>query len=423
VAGQILLVDDEVAICQAFQEFLASQGHDVTYATNGTEALAQAAAAELVICDLMLGDENGLQVIEQLKAVRPDLKVLMFTAYPTIDALQGAMDLGVAAFLPKPVALPDLLTNVDRLLGEELGHVMLFPVALRDRLSAMVAFLPEVTVIEPHDWLRARAQLRAAAPSCILVDGVLPETAEFLEACKREIEDTVVFGLFRDDDLQAARRLLSRFPSVKCITIDHQPEEVLRRIRAEVVTRRRECARARTALVQQLSRCDYAEPLRTGYYCTITGPCLMGEEKEWLVTVRGKDYHRCPRRPFVIPNPDRVGLVAWVGVPDEDVIVGYRVEALEQVRRGKTHVVVNCQALDALHFNLIEVLGDVEHVLTGRPDARVDVVNLSPRLLPAFQKAGEFLVNVKFHGRVLMEMGKTAASLAGGPSLSPARHP
>jgi DNA-binding response OmpR family regulator len=69
MAGGILVVDDEVSLCEAFKEFLASQGHDVAYVTDGAAAVAEAATADLVICDLMLGTENGLDVIEQLRAV------------------------------------------------------------------------------------------------------------------------------------------------------------------------------------------------------------------------------------------------------------------------------------------------------------------------------------------------------------------
>ena len=46
----------------------------------------------------------------------------------------------------------------------------------------------------------------------------------------------------------------------------------------------------------------------------------------------------------------------------------------------------------------------MEAALANKPEARVDVINLSPKLLPAFRKAGQFLVGVQFHGRVLMEL-------------------
>lgn len=407
MARHILLVDDEVAICEALKAFLASQGHEVTYATNGAKALADALQADLVICDLRLGNEDGLKVVEQLKSVRPELKVLMLTAYPSIEALQTAKDLGVLGFLTKPLGLPELLSNVDKVLGEAMGPVMIFPSALKEKLEDVVPYLPEVSVADPPNWLRVRTQIRAVAPACVLVDGAEPETIDFLDACKRELEGLALFVMCRDEDFNAARQLIGRFPAAKCLKIDGPADQVLRSIRSQVMARREESDRVRAMLSQQLTRCEYAEPLRTGYYCTIPGPCPFGEDKDSLVTVRGKDHHRCPKRPFVIPNADRVGLLTWTGWPEEKLIIDYRAAAMDQVRAGKTHIVINCQALEAAHFNLVEILADLESVLADKPEARVDVINLAPKPLHAFRKAGEVLVNVKFHGRVLMELENT----------------
>src|SRR5437899_4446488 len=106
-AARLGIVDDEVAICEALTAFLAEQGHQVRYATNGEGAVAQALHADLAICDLRLGSENGLDVIERLRRVRPELKILVLTAYPSIDALQTATNLGVAGFLSKPLGMPE----------------------------------------------------------------------------------------------------------------------------------------------------------------------------------------------------------------------------------------------------------------------------------------------------------------------------
>ena len=62
------------------------------------------------------------------------------------------------------------------------------------------------------------------------------------------------------------------------------------------------------------------------------------------------------------------------------------------------------QTLEMPHFNLVEILADLEAALADKPDARIDVINLAQKLLPAFPKAGHLLVGVHFHGRVLMEL-------------------
>ncbi len=404
MAKQILLVDDEVAICEALTAFLAEQGHQVRYATNGEGAVAQALHADLAICDLRLGSENGLDVIERLRRVRPELKILVLTAYPSIDALQTATNLGVAGFLSKPLGMPELLSSVDKVLGSELGPFLLFPSALKDKLKDVVPYLGEVTSADPSNWLRVKTLLRTAAPSCVLIDAAEPTVFDFFDACKRELEGRTVLLLCADEDFNTARQLLGRLSNVKCVSTSGSPSQLLRTIRLEVTQRRQESERARAMLAQQLARCEYAAPLHTGYYCTMQGPCPFGEQKDAAVTVRGKDHHRCPKRPFVIPNADRVGLITWSGLPDETVIIEYRERAMAEVRKGKTHIVINCQTLEVPHFNLVEILADLEAALADKPDARIDVINLAQKLLPAFLKAGHLLVGVHFHGRVLMEL-------------------
>ena len=404
MAKQILLVDDEVAICEALKAFLDEQGHQVSYATNGDGAVAEALHADLAICDLRLGNENGLDVIERLRRVRPELKILILTAYPSIDALQTATNLGVAGFLSKPLGMPELLCSVDRVLGSELGPFLLFPSTLKEKLKDVVPYLGEVTSVDPSNWLRVKTLLRTAAPSCVLVDAAAPDVLDFFDACKRELEGRIVLLLCRDEDFATARELLGRLSNVKCVSMGGSPSRILRTIREAVTMRRQESERARATLAQQLARCEYAAPLHIGYYCTIQGACPFGEQKDAVVTVKGKDHHRCPKRPFVIPNADCVGLITWSGVPDETEIIGYREQAMAEVRKGKTHIVINCQALEIPHFNLVEILADLESVLADKPDARVDVINLAQKLLPAFLKAGQFLVGVHFYGRVLMEL-------------------
>jgi hypothetical protein len=177
------------------------------------------------------------------------------------------------------------------------------------------------------------------------------------------LEGRTQFVMCRNEDFNAARQLIGRFPSATCLAIEGSSARVLHSIRSQVIARREESERVRAMLTQQLTRCEYAEPLRTGYYCTVPGPCPYGEEKDSLVTVRGKDHHRCPKRPFVIPNADRVGLLVWKGFPDEKAIIDYRATAMERVRAGKTHIVINCQVLESAHFNLVEILADIESAL------------------------------------------------------------
>jgi len=90
--------------------------------------------------------------------------------------------------------------------------------------------------------------------------------------------------------------------------------------------------------------------------------------------------------------------------PTETVIIEYRERAMAEVRKGKTHIVINCQTLEVPHFNLVEILADLEAALADTPDARIDVINLAQKLLPAFLKGRPPAGGRALHGRVLMEL-------------------
>ncbi|MBI3636245.1 MAG: hypothetical protein HY216_08535 [Candidatus Rokubacteria bacterium] len=200
---------------------------------------------------------------------------------------------------------------------------------------------------------------------------------------------------------------MSRFPAAKCLNLSQGLGPMLRAIRTHLMARREESERARSTLAEQLGRCQYAEPLRTGYYCTLTGPCPYGEE--FQVTIKGTDHHRCPKRPFHLRDAEHVGLMSWRGTPDEKTIIECRAQAMDLIAHGKTHLVINCQGLEWAPFNLFEILADVEQQLAHRPDAGVDVINLSSELLTAFRKMEPYLVGIQVHGRVMVELESASA--------------
>ncbi len=412
---EILLIDDEIDVCETLKSLLEEQGYQVCYTTTGRAAVDEADTADLVICDLNLKGESGLAVIERLRAVRPSVKVLVLTAEPSIDRLQRAIDLGVAGFVTKLEGFVELLACVDRTLGLSFGSVFLFPSTLKETLAEALPYLGEVATADGDNWTVVRNQLRTAAPTCILVDGSVPTAAAFLEACSAELDGRLVFMLFREGEFKAARAALGHLPGIKCLEFTTSPRQLLRAIREEMMMRRRTAQGMRDLLAETFERCPHAAPLRTGYYCTLAGACPYGEEKLFPVNVRGQEYHRCPRRPLVVSSPDRVGLLTWRGVPDATRLREYRDEAGRLLRQGKTHLIVNGEGLGSLSFELVQILMEVEAGLEGRVEARIDVVNLSPEALGTARSLGEVLRRTRFHPRVLIELPAAAVRpVAGG---------
>ncbi|MGQ7960031.1 sigma-54-dependent response regulator transcription factor AlgB [Pseudomonas sp. SP16.1] len=108
--GRILLVDDETAILRTFRYCLEDQGHEVATASSAAqaEALLQRQVFDLCLLDLRLGDDDGLDVLAQMRVQAPWMRVVIVTAHSAVDTAVDAMQAGAADYLVKPCS-PDQL--------------------------------------------------------------------------------------------------------------------------------------------------------------------------------------------------------------------------------------------------------------------------------------------------------------------------
>jgi DNA-binding response OmpR family regulator len=111
--ASLLVIEDDRTIGPALQRAFEAQGAAVMLATTGAEALAHGGAGvDVVVLDLGLPDIDGLEVCRRLRAVRPDLEILILTARTTeIDIVVG-LDAGADDYLAKPFRLAELLARV-----------------------------------------------------------------------------------------------------------------------------------------------------------------------------------------------------------------------------------------------------------------------------------------------------------------------
>jgi two-component system, NtrC family, response regulator AlgB len=100
----ILVVDDELNIRKTLALSLEMEGHKVTAVSNFQDALAEASrrSFDLAFVDLRLGTDDGLDLIPPLLAGTPWLKVIVITAYASIDTAVEAMRRGATDYIPKP---------------------------------------------------------------------------------------------------------------------------------------------------------------------------------------------------------------------------------------------------------------------------------------------------------------------------------
>jgi NtrC-family two-component system response regulator AlgB len=108
--GRILLVDDESAILRTFRYCLEDEGYSVATANSAAQAetLLQRQVFDLCFLDLRLGEDNGLDVLAQMRIQAPWMRVVIVTAHSAIDTAVDAIQAGAADYLVKPCS-PDQL--------------------------------------------------------------------------------------------------------------------------------------------------------------------------------------------------------------------------------------------------------------------------------------------------------------------------
>ena len=105
--GKILVVDDEIEICNLFAKVLAEEGYKVSTACNGKEALKKVGEEEpdLVLLDIIMPEMDGMEALAAIKKFSKNIQVIMITAYGTIDTVIKAAELGAYDYVTKPFDL------------------------------------------------------------------------------------------------------------------------------------------------------------------------------------------------------------------------------------------------------------------------------------------------------------------------------
>jgi two-component system nitrogen regulation response regulator GlnG len=115
-AATILVADDDQAIRMVLTQALSRLGHDVRSTGNAATLYrwVQEGVGDLVITDVRMPDENGLDLLPRMKRVRPDLRVIVMSAQNTLLTAVKATERGAFEYLPKPFDLKELCAVVDR---------------------------------------------------------------------------------------------------------------------------------------------------------------------------------------------------------------------------------------------------------------------------------------------------------------------
>ena len=138
--ANILVVDDDRNIRRMLATALEAAGYQVVEAGGAAPALARLAAAppvDLVLTDVRMEKMDGIQLLEQIKQLRPAIPVIIMTAFGSIPAAVEAMRLGAHDYLPKPFSAQQIRQTVARAL--EIQSLKQENRALKSRLESLSA--------------------------------------------------------------------------------------------------------------------------------------------------------------------------------------------------------------------------------------------------------------------------------------------
>ena len=116
----ILIVDDEPIVRESIRDWLKDAGYKVATAETGEEALEMVKKRDfsVLVLDIRLPGKTGIKVLQEIKALKPEIKSIIITAYPTSELAVSARELGAIDYLIKPVDPDDLERRIRQMLVE-----------------------------------------------------------------------------------------------------------------------------------------------------------------------------------------------------------------------------------------------------------------------------------------------------------------
>lgn len=117
---KILIVDDDKELRSHLTDILAGAGYQTNSAPSAREALEKIGAMDfdIALLDFMLPKMNGMEALLAIKKLRPKTKVIMITAFASVENAIDAIKKGASDYVSKPFKINDLLTTIRRVIEE-----------------------------------------------------------------------------------------------------------------------------------------------------------------------------------------------------------------------------------------------------------------------------------------------------------------
>ena len=166
--GKILIIDDEREICKAVADILQDEGHRVSVAHDAQTGLKLIAKEmpEVCLLDVWLPDQDGLAVLEKIRASGSDVCVVMISGHGNVEMAVRATRLGAVDFLEKPLSLEKLVMSVENAL--RIRYLRAENANLRTRIEKRYRLIGESRAMI---FVRETIDVVAGKNSTVLVTG------------------------------------------------------------------------------------------------------------------------------------------------------------------------------------------------------------------------------------------------------------
>jgi two-component system response regulator HydG len=118
--AKILVIDDDMDICNLLSRFLSRKGYEVDTAMSGKGGLEKIASEsyDLIFCDFKLRDMDGRDILTKVQETVPGLKVIIITGYSDIKTAVDVMKRGAFDYVIKPLIPDELMSLINRALSD-----------------------------------------------------------------------------------------------------------------------------------------------------------------------------------------------------------------------------------------------------------------------------------------------------------------
>src|SRR4051794_17334577 len=169
--ARILIADDQEMMRDSLAGILAREGHEVVATGDGATAVGrlQGARFDLLITDLKMPKMTGIELLAEAKKLRPEMPVVLMTAFATVQTAVEAMKLGAYDYIQKPFDGEEIKLLVERTL--EHNRLKLENAALRSMASEINASRPLIGASEVMSDVKKRIEQVAKSNATVLIRG------------------------------------------------------------------------------------------------------------------------------------------------------------------------------------------------------------------------------------------------------------